>query len=177
MEVDAERTLGNLHVISAVSPYDKLITTGDTFDIHGPTRLREMYRTWFGERRSQNMSRIRQTVRAAIAYINKSWDDASALLSTTKHSDDTMKLRVETIVVQHVRMCEGLERSCAGLKNLIQTYRDDATVVSQLQLTITEIHDFLSLISKHSQRVRKECSHEFINVSFHSSQLSESSDS
>ena len=157
MEVDAERTLHNLHVLSAVSPYDKLITSGDAFDIHGPTRLREVYRTWSGERRSHNMTRVRQTVRAAVAYVNKSLDDANALLTSTSGTEESMKLRVDTIVVQHVRMCEGLKHSCIGLKNLLQTYRDDAMLVSQLQLTVTEITDFLHLIYKHNEKIRQQC--------------------
>ena len=158
MEVDAERTLHNLHVLSAVSPYDKLITSGDAFDIHGPTRLRELYRTWSGERRTQNMNRVRQTVRAAITYVNKSLDDANALLTSASRTEESMKLRVDTIVVQHVRMCEGLKQSRSGLKNLLQTYRDDAMLMTQLHLTITEINDFLSLIYKHTEKIRLQCS-------------------
>ena len=153
-------TLNNLHVLSALSPYDKLITSGDAFDIHGPTRWREVYRTWIGERRNQNMSRVRQTVRSAISYVNKSLDDANALLTSSSSTEEHMRLRVDTIVVQHVRMCEGLKQSCNGLRNLLQTYRDDAMLSSQLHLTITEIEDFLNLISKHTERIRKKCSAE-----------------
>lgn len=165
MEVDAERTLNNLHVIGALSPYDKLLTNTDTFDIHAPTYMREVYRTWHGEKRTQNMTRIRQTVRSAIAYINKSLEDANALLSSSSRSEEGMILRVDTIVVQHVRMSQGLERSCEGLQNLLQTYRDDATLSSQLSLTMTEVRDFLSIIGPHTEKLRKQCSHAATNSS------------
>ena len=156
MDLDAERTLNNLHVLAALSPYDKLITNNDAFDIHGPTRLREVYRTWQGERRHQNMTRVRQTVRSAITYVNKSLDDANALLSSSQSQlGETMTLRVDTIIVQHIRMCQGLQKSCAGLTSLLQTYRDDAMLMSQIQLTITEIGDFLRIISPHTERLRR----------------------
>ena len=158
MDVDAERTLNNLHVLSAVSPFDKLITNGDSFDIHPPSRMREMYRTWIGERRTQNVARVRQTVRTAIAHIRKLLDDANALLTSGLREDESMRLRVDTIVVQHVRMCEGLQQSCTGLRNLMQTYRDDAMLASHIHLTITEIHDFLTLIHHHTERLRSSAS-------------------
>jgi hypothetical protein len=154
MEVDAERTLNNLHVLSALSPFDKLITGGDCFDIHPPSHMREIYRTWLGERRTQNVARVRQTVRTAIAHIRKLLDDANALMASGLREDESLRLRVDTIVVQHVRMCEGLQQSCAGLRNLLQTYREDASLASHIHLTITEINDFLCLMHSHTERLR-----------------------
>ena len=58
MESEAERTLSNLHVLSALSQNDKLNTNEDVFDIYAPTSLRGMWRTWYGERRGQNVQLV-----------------------------------------------------------------------------------------------------------------------
>ena len=51
MNSDAERTLGNLNVLSAMSQNDKLMTNEDHFNIYTPTTFRAIVRTWYGERR------------------------------------------------------------------------------------------------------------------------------
>ena len=85
MHSDAERALRNLHVISAVSHNDKLQTNADVFDIYTPTSLRSVARTWYGEGRSQNIQRVRQTVRSGIHFASKSLEDAHTLTGTRAH--------------------------------------------------------------------------------------------
>lgn len=156
MDSSAERTLNNLHVLSAISHNDKLMTNDDSFDIYVPTSLRGMLRMWYGERRSQNVQRVRQTVRDGIAFASRSLDEATAVLHTLGESD-MARLRVATTVLQHARMVSALERCRGGLRNLRQTYREDAALASQITLLIEEIDDFVRVMLPHSSQLRSRC--------------------
>ena len=158
MQADAERTLNNLCILAAISHNDKLCTMEDSFDIYAPTSLRGLWRMWYGERRGQNVQRVRQTVRAAIDFAQKSLEEVNALRdaapNTSQITTDVMRLRIDTMTLQHLRMVGALERSCGGLQNLLQTYKGDAALTSQLTLLIQEIRDFANMIRPHSNGLR-----------------------
>lgn len=157
MQSDAERTLNNLHVLGALSHNDKLMTNEDAFDIYAPTTLRSMVRAWYSEGRVQNMQRVHNTIRAAIGFANRSYDDASALIVSIDSNSTVLpnlKLRFDTLSLQHVRMCEALGRARVGLGHLLQTYRDDATVSSRVSLIMEEIDDFNQIMSQHTERLK-----------------------
>lgn len=155
MDADAERTLKNLHVIAVLSHNDKLMTNDDDFSIYAPTSLRGVFRAWYGERRLQNVTRIRQQVQNAIKFAVKSLDDATALYER-RGEGLQMLLRVETIVTHHLRMMNALGEARAGLGNLATTYRDDAALTSQLHLVQQEVSDFIQVVTPHSQRLREQ---------------------
>ena len=174
MQTDAERTLNNLHILAALSHNDKLMTNLDSFDIYTPTTFRSMMRTWYGESRGQNVNRVRTTVRAAIAFASKALEDAHALdpatpgipppgsVSTNASSSssvgyEALRLRVDTMALQHFRMTDALRRACYGLNNLLQTYREDAALASQIVLLMREVDDFLRVIAPHSESLRTRC--------------------
>jgi hypothetical protein len=157
MHADAERTLNNLHVLSALSHNDKLMTNEDAFDIYTPTSLRGLVRTWYGERRVQNVQRIRQTIRAGIAFVNTSLEDANMILSTMSedhHHHAALSLRFDTMALQHFRMFDAVCKSQAGLQNMLQTYREDASLTAQLSLMVTEIDDFRRVMEPHTATLR-----------------------
>ena len=150
MQADVERTLSNLHV-SRYSHNDKLMTNEDAFDIYVPTTLRGLMRTWYGERRTQNVQRVRTTVRSAIDFVKQSLSELNAVpLSHDGVTLDANRLRMETLALQHHRMVDALRRAHGGLDNLVQTYRDDAALSSQIKLLNEEICDFLDVIESHS---------------------------
>lgn len=153
MNSDAERTLSNLNVLGAVSQNDKLMTNDDHFDIYTPTTLRAILRTWYGERRCQNVQRVRTTIRAGISFARTFLEDATRL-----KKEGSERLRIDTIILQHVRMRDALRVSCCGLKNMLQTYRDDAAHRSQLNGLIQEVEDFLSVIEPYSRGVTETIS-------------------
>lgn len=155
MDADAERTLKNLHVISAIAHNDKLLTNGDDFNIYSPTSLRGLFRAWYGEGRTQNVARIRQQIQNGIKFATKSLDDATALLER-RDENMQMRLRVESIVSQHMRMMRALEAASTGLTNLSQTYRDDAALTSQLALAVSEVQDFVATLKPLSVTLRPQ---------------------
>ena len=149
---DAERTLHNLHVLAALSHNDKLMTNDDHFDIYVPTALRGVMRLWYGERRGQNLQRVRQTVRSAVQFASASLEEASTLLQTAPTASEQLRLRVDMIVLQHARMCEALTEARGGLDNLKLTYRDDATLASQVSAVVSEIDDFRRVMTPRTER-------------------------
>lgn len=154
---DVERTLNNLHVLAALSHNDKLNTNDDAFDIYSPTALRGAMRFWHGESRLHNVQRVRHTVRAAVGFASKSLEDANSLLEAAggDAASASMHFRISTMALEHVRMVEALSGARRGLTNLLQTYRDDAALASQISLLTTEIDDFVSVIRVHSERLRE----------------------
>jgi hypothetical protein len=167
MQSDAERTLNNLNILAVLSQNDKLLTNDDTFDIHSPTTMRAMYRFWCGERRTANIQRVRICVRNAKDFINKSLDEVNAMGSSCPPSpessadgfhsivpDGTMQLKLKTTLMQHLRMSDALKRSQKGIYNLMQTYRDDPALISQVQLIVDEISDFVTVFDPHSESLR-----------------------
>lgn len=149
-----ERILGNLHVLGALSHNDKLMTNEDAFDIYIPTTWRGLMRSWYGERRGQNVARIRSTVRGAIEFSQRTLTDIRAYDTRSIGDDvDVNTLRRETMKLQFHRMIDGLRRARDGLTNLIQTYRDDAALSSQIRLIVEEIGDFLSVMNRHASSV------------------------
>ena len=153
MQSEEERTLNNLHVIGALSHNDKLCTAEDVFDIYAPTSMRGLLRMWYGERRGQNVQRVRQTVRAGIGFAQRSLEEVQALGDT----GETMRLRVDTMALQHLRMMEGLRRASGGMQNLLQTYREDAALYSQISLLIAEMEDFGRVLTPHTESLRERC--------------------
>jgi hypothetical protein len=158
MDSSAELTLNNLHVLGALSHNDKLLTNDDAFGIYVPTTLRALVRTWYGERRAQNVQRVRQTVRAGVAFASRALEDANALLARGDvGADAAMRLRAETAVVHHTRMMEALGRARDGLGNLRETYRDDAALLSQITVVIEEVAVFERVMAPHSAALRGRC--------------------
>lgn len=158
MNSDAERTWSNLNVLAAMSQNDKLMTNDDQFNIYTPTTFRALVRTWYGERRCQNVQRVRTTIRNGIAFAQTFLDDATRLLGehpgTTSGGVDGVQLRIDTMVLQHVRMCDALRACTTGLTSMMQTYRDDAALSSQLVGLVQEVNDFLAVIEPYSRPVR-----------------------
>lgn len=160
MQADAERTMNNLHVLGALSQNDKLLTNDDTFDIYTPTTMRALMRAWYGERRTQNIQRVKHTIRSAVAFANKSLEDVTCMMNSSSPSSDTwtrsdsQQLRIDTTAKQHFRMCDALMKARAGMANLVQTYRDDATATSQINVLLQEIDDFKDIMAPHTEQLR-----------------------
>ena len=149
MHSDAERTLYNLHVIGAVSQNDKLITNSENFDVHIPTTLRAFYRTWYGETRYQNWTRIRNCVRSAIGNASQYLEEAFDTISFQKRAS-----KADFIALQHMRMIEGLRCAKKGICNLMQTYRDDTALNAQFSLLKQEIDDYLLLMDPRTRQLQ-----------------------
>tara|TARA_B110000046_G_scaffold107062_1_gene114446 strand:- start:6973 stop:7482 length:510 start_codon:yes stop_codon:yes gene_type:complete len=151
MQSDEERTLSNLHVLAAVSHNDKLCTLGDGFTIDSPASLRGIWRAWYGERRTQNVQRMHQTVRAGTHFAQRSLEEANGM------PESASRLRVDTVTLQHLRMLDALRRARGGIENLLQTYRDDAALSSQVGIVLAVIDDFMRVIEPHSKALRTRC--------------------
>jgi uncharacterized membrane protein YccC len=153
MQADEERTLHNLCVLAALSHNDKLCTLEEHFTIYSPTSMRGLVRFWYGERRDQNVQRVRATVRAALGFAQKTVEDAEALRAAEAA---TLQLRIDALGLQHVRIVDALRAACDGIRNLRQTYREDAALVSQLTLLVQEVDDVLLVLRRHTEARRAQ---------------------
>lgn len=157
MDTEAERALSNLHVLAALSHNDKLLTNDDHFDIYYPTTWRAIMRTVYGERRAHNVQRVRNTVKLGIDAARRLLEDAHALRAMGDACDPKLRLRRDSVVLQHLRMVDALTMARGGLCNLMRTYQDDAAHTSQIRLVVEEIDAFCTIIATHTALLRRTC--------------------
>ena len=143
MQSDTERVLRNLTILGSISHNDKINTNDETFSIYVPTALRGIVRTWYSEKRCSNGQKIQDVVRIGISFIQNTSQELSSENSETYSKANKQK--------QCVRIFNALEKGKIGLGNLQQTYRDDTTMHTQIQLIINEIDDFISIVSQQPQ--------------------------
>lgn len=138
MQSETERALRNLSILGSISQNDKLNTNEETFSIYVPTVLRGVIRSWYAEKRSSNYQKIQDTVRTAINFIQTTSQNISTDINETYSRATKEK--------QCIRFFNSMEKSKFGISNLQQTYRDDTTMNTQLQLIMDEIDDFVSIV-------------------------------
>ena len=142
MNQEHERTLRNLGVIAALTQNDKINTKEDIFVIYVPTVLRGVTRFAYGESRDQNITRILSCIRDSKAYISSSISELSII-----EDGDLTVLKRMTKETQHQhcsRMLTALEKSQCGLRALQITYKEDASCITQLNILLHEIEDFIA---------------------------------
>ena len=49
-------------------------------------------------------------------------------------------------ILKHLRIVKALDASRKGLGNMLQTYHNDATIKTQLQMILDEVEDFLTVL-------------------------------
>tara|TARA_B100000482_G_scaffold189441_1_gene170894 strand:- start:7 stop:483 length:477 start_codon:yes stop_codon:yes gene_type:complete len=142
MDPENEKTLRNLGVISALTQNDKINTKDDFFTVCNPTSLRGITRYLYGETRDHNIQRIQNCVREAKNYISSTLHE----IYVFDESDRSLMKQFKTSTQQQLcfRMINALKEAEVGLKALQITYKDDPTCLTQLDMLINEIIDFLS---------------------------------
>ena len=50
-------------------------------------------------------------------------------------------------------MVEALRRACTGMRNLMQTCKDDAALASQIRVLVQEVEDFVQVIATHGEHL------------------------
>lgn len=160
MLFEAETTLANLHIISALNHDDKLVTSEERFDIDSPTTLRALMRFWYGEKRNVNVQRVRLCLKSAMDHITRTLDDANSILMSIERqnepysmhnpSEASLRFKAHNVAMKHFRMLQALKTASLGLTNLIHTYRDDPGLSSQISLLVKEVEDFTIIVEPHS---------------------------
>ena len=151
LKLEYERTQQNLHVISVISRNDKLITTQNEFSLYQPTSLRGLMRLWYGENRSENIDKVRVTIRTAIQV-------CANIVEELKSYEHEIPIKATVGIMQHTRFTELIKSCITGLTNLQFTYREDAASVGQILSIIHEIEDFLRAVEPHSESLKSRIS-------------------
>ena len=103
----------NLKVLSNIGVQDKLLTIDKTFNLHPPSAFRTWYRLYYRENRTKNISDIENCINECYEHENKP------------------------------RIKNALKSVPAGLEKLSQTYKDDATLASRIDVLIENINIFI----------------------------------
>ena len=138
METEIELMLRNINVVASLMPSDKLNTENAVFSVYTPTSIRGAVRYWWGESREANVNRIQSSIRQAKTFIQSILQNEM----TASNLQGRMKAVIE--MQQCSRMLQSLQQATVGLKNLMQTYRDDASICAKLKILQEEINDFVS---------------------------------
>tara|TARA_B100001057_G_C22633589_1_gene865354 strand:+ start:429 stop:917 length:489 start_codon:yes stop_codon:yes gene_type:complete len=138
MQAEYERVLKNLSILATASHNDKVNTNDDIFSIYVPTYSRGAMRLYYGEKRSNNITKIQDNIRMATSFVTKNMKEITSDLTDFNNA---------MIIQQSRRMLQALESSKEGLKNLQQTYKDDSATNTHIQILLREISDFLHILS------------------------------
>lgn len=134
--------LRNIHVVASLMPNDKLNTEGDTFAVYAPTATRGAWRYWTSETREANLMRVQSAVRQAKTFVSN--------VVHQQHVAVDPGLQAQVQLSIHTKQCsrtlEALHRASAGLANMCQTYRDDASIVAKINMVRDEIDDFVTAV-------------------------------
>ena len=133
MQPEVELFVRNLHVISSLMPHDKLNTENATFTKYDPTYSRAIFRWYYGENRESNLTKVQQVIRQATLFMTQT-------LSSSKKENETIKDVVEQ--QQCKRVFDILKQSENGLRNMLQTYKEDVSICAKIEMLIDEINDF-----------------------------------
>tara|TARA_B100001778_G_C18568889_1_gene621523 strand:+ start:657 stop:1142 length:486 start_codon:yes stop_codon:yes gene_type:complete len=140
---DDEKTLRNLGVICALTQNDKINTQDDNFVIYVPTALRGLTRKlWYRESREHNINRLKLTIRDAKNYIINSLNELNEK-EDSEQNTILKKIHTSTKLQSCNRMTKALTLSQEGLRSLKITYKDDATCITEIDICLNEIQDFI----------------------------------
>lgn len=107
----------DLNTIGTIREGDKLVTSGEFIAIEPNDVLQPLRRWWNNEDRLRAVEKIRRICMMV------------ALLADVAASGDAYTWQMNELY-------DGLERARKGIKNLMQTYRDDANATGKLKLSL-----------------------------------------
>tara|TARA_B100000945_G_C20414020_1_gene614182 strand:- start:710 stop:1261 length:552 start_codon:yes stop_codon:yes gene_type:complete len=151
MEVSSssEKILRNLGVISALTQNDKINTKDELFSVYVPTTFRGLHRSYYGEGRELNIMKIQNCIRDAKNFISNTLSE----IKNGNGREEVSFMHRMNLASQNqlcTRMMDSLKNCQDGLSALQVTYKDDASICTQLVIMINEISDFLLTVKQYS---------------------------
>lgn len=135
--VDVDKAMANLTILSMVRQNDKVYTSSDIMVIDPPSAQRAFLRRWYGESREGNLARFSEIVHGGMSCI-------STFLIIEQPSNPVLK---DQSGRRTLRLVTALGDARQGLRNLVITYADDPGFTARLTLLIKEVDDFLHSIT------------------------------
>lgn len=131
----------NLKIIGKIPCEGKITTYSGKIRLDNPGSLSWLYRWWRGDSRHKTISHIKNIINNALS-LSKSHRNSK------KGSKHLKRLEVS------------FSESLLGLQNLIQTYQDDTTMVSSLDIMIDKVKTELVNISNVNKKKKEKESSE-----------------
>ncbi len=160
-----DRLFINLKVISQVQKGQKLLTNDDYLILDMGTSYRQVItRWWMNETRERTLKKIQEVIRSAIycgqnainseTMVRKTMDDEKSSASVSKkvevrqwEQSRDKYLQIDNTSLLEL-LCSELENSLLGMKNLKETYSDDATLCAKLDLEVQVVERHVEKFSK-----------------------------
>lgn len=152
-----DRLFINLKVLSQVQPGQKLYTTEDYLVLDTGISYRQVLtRWWLNETRERTLNKIQEVIRSAV-YCGQNAINSEFMTTKDRQMGSLERVEVkqwELARDKHLQidnlgllklLSKEMENSLVGIKNLKDTYRDDATLRAKLDLEI-------ELIERHIQK-------------------------
>ena len=144
---ETDRILRNLGVVGRLKANDKLFTRSDFFEIQSPTPFQAVYRTYYGETRTNNMRSITEHVRLAKCAITSILAERSEMSETRMESTIAGEVMVQEKLHLCTRIGNALLTSIHGLRNLQTTYREDVAILVMIDEICLDIDTFVRTIA------------------------------
>jgi hypothetical protein len=144
-----DRLFINLKVLSQLLPGQKIYTSEDYLILDtGVSYKQVLTRWWLNETRERTLKKIQEVIRSAVYCGQNAINSelASDISSATKQWEIARErqLQIDNITLLKLLSTE-LSNCLAGLRNLKDTYKDDATLRAKIDLEI-------ELIERHVQK-------------------------
>ncbi len=155
-----DRVVFQLQILGKIREHDRLYCTQNGLDVCGPSKLDFLYRTWYGETRTSNITNVKEILSTAFALIesllNKAEsysiativDDGESSNSSGSGSGRYLPARHREIEQTKLRQrLDHLQNSLSvartGLNSWSRTYKHDIKTVQQIENIVKSIDDYM----------------------------------
>lgn len=138
-----ERLITNLNVLGKIGPNFKINTKEKYLQLDDTTYWQGVVRWWRGDSRKTMYEKIHSTIVTSLRVITMAIGDFNERPDQlmTVYNDNTPR---EFLTL----MYEVLHKTKTGLENLRDTYDNDPTLASRLQMNVNSIKNQIMLISR-----------------------------
>lgn len=131
-----DEKLVNLKIISKIKRDDKLLASGDLLEIDDSQWLFKGLSRWYGKAsRKQTLDKINNVINDVFAFIDSTLANELSHISDKKSSNILKEDNSEILQKFLIHLNNAVE----GLENLKNTYIDDESVISKLDVIIEKI--------------------------------------
>ena len=158
-----DRLFINLKVLSQIQPGQKIYTDGDYLVLdEGISYRQKLSRWWLSETREKSLKKIQEIIRSAV-YCGQNAINSQMMENSDESWGVQQKVEVKQWEVSRDKylqmdnlgllncLVREMEQSLTGLKNLKDTYKDDATLCAKMDLEIEMVERHIEKFNEFPQ--------------------------
>jgi hypothetical protein len=140
-EETLQNTFTNLRILSKIEIGDKLYFYNDQFVIDKWTYLQPITRWYYAESRSTSLQHLQDFIQKVFTLVDVIYANENGSLEKNYYVElsrpSVFKEENASILVTFIN---DLKNATVGISNLKQTYKNDITIISALDILIEHIH-------------------------------------